>query len=321
MDFELSQDQHDLKDGVRKLCEGRFPMQRIRALADLPGGLDRSAWRELGDAGVFSIRVPEQQGGIGLGAADAVVVFEELGAALVPGPVVASHLAAGLVDGAAGGERIVGLVDRRNSVLVVEHLDALDDLLVIDDAGVWVVEPSAIEGEAVGRPLDPSTPVHRVRALPEGRQLGGPDLVAQWADEGATFVAALLVGMAAATTDLAVAYARTRVQFDRPIGSFQAMKHLLADMLVRAELARAATYAAGVTLDDPVVGDAHRAAVTAKLMAGEAGIANGKSCIQVHGGMGFTWEMDAHLYLKRAWLLDTVFGSVEDHAGAMADLI
>ena len=85
-----------------------------------------------------------------------------------------------------------------------------------------------------------------------------------------------------------------------PSASFQAVKHLLADMLVRAEVARAAVYAAGVTLDDPTVGDPDRAVAAAKLMAGEAAVANGKACIQVHGGMGFTWEVDAHLYLKRA---------------------
>jgi alkylation response protein AidB-like acyl-CoA dehydrogenase len=137
-------------------------------------------------------------------------------------------------------------------------------------------------------------------------------------DRGSTLAAALLLGIAEATTDIAVAYAKQRVQFDRPIGTFQAIKHLLADMLVRTELARAATYAAGVTLDDPAVGDPRRAAVTAKLMAGDAAMKNGHACIQVHGGMGFTWEVDAHLYLKRAWLLNTVFGSVDDQARAMA---
>ena len=124
---------------------------------------------------------------------------------------------------------------------------------------------------------------------------------------------------AEATTELAVAYAKERHQFDRPIGSFQAVKHLLADMVVRAEVARAAVYAAGVTLDDPLVGDAARAVATAKFMAGEAARQNGKACVQVHGGMGFTWEVDAHLYLKRAWVLDAAFGSVDDHALAIAD--
>jgi alkylation response protein AidB-like acyl-CoA dehydrogenase len=204
---------------------------------------------------------------------------------------------------------------------MVEYLDVLDELLVLDDQGVWSLDPKSLEAKAVGRPLDPLTPVHQIRHLPEGRQVAGAETAGRWALEGATLAAALLLGMAGATTDLATAYAKQRVQFGKPIGAFQAVKHLLADMLVRAEVARAAVYAAGVTLDDPVVGDPARAAATAKLTAGEAAVSNGKTCVQVFGGMGFTWEVDAHLYLKRAWVLDTAFGSVDDHAEALAVLV
>jgi alkylation response protein AidB-like acyl-CoA dehydrogenase len=321
VDFELSDDQEALKAGVRKLCEGRFSMAHVRASVSNPGAVDRNAWRELAEAGVFSLRIPDADGGVGLGLADAVLVFEELGRALVTGPLLATHLAAPLVSGAAEGERIVGLVDARQDVLVVEHLDALDDLLVMDDDSISVVDPKTLDARPIGRPLDPLTPIHQVATLPTGGRLGGREVVAAWRDQGATLAAALLLGIAEATTDMAVAYAKQRVQFDRPIGTFQAIKHLLADMLVRTELARAATYAAGVTIDDPIVGDPRRAAAAAKLVAGDAAIANGHACIQVHGGMGFTWEVDAHLYLKRAWVLDTVFGSVDDQAEAMAALL
>jgi alkylation response protein AidB-like acyl-CoA dehydrogenase len=321
MDFELSDDQEDLKDGVRKLCEGRFPMTQVRGSISSPGAVNRSAWRELADAGVFSLCVPEEEGGVGLGLADAVLVFEELGRALVTGPLLATHLAAPLVPGAASGERVVGLIDARQEVLMVEHLDALDDLIVINDDGIGLLDPETLDARAIPEPLDPLTPVHQLRNLPEVPaewRLGGPEVVVAVVDRGTALAAALLLGIAEATTDIAVAYAKQRVQFDRPIGTFQAIKHLLADMLVRTELARAAVYAAGVTLDDPAVGDPRRAAITAKLMAGDAAMKNGHACIQVHGGMGFTWEVDAHLYLKRAWLLDTVFGSVDDQARAMA---
>jgi len=321
MDFELSEDQEDLKDGVRKLCEGRFPMTQVRGSISSPGAVDRSAWRELADAGVFSLCVPEEDGGVGLGLADAVLVFEELGRALVTGPLLATHLAAPLVPGAASGERVIGLVDGRQAVLMVENLDALDELLVLDDEGIGLVDPTTLDARSIAEPLDPLTPVHQVRDLPDipsERRLGGLEVAGALVDRGTALAAALLLGIAEATTDIGVAYAKQRVQFDRPIGTFQAIKHLLADMLVRTELARAAAYAAGVTLDDPAVGDPRRAAVTAKLMAGEAAMKNGHACIQVHGGMGFTWEVDAHLYLKRAWLLDTVFGSVGDQARAMA---
>src|SRR5205807_8667320 len=121
--------------------------------------------------------------------------------------------------------------------------------------------------------------------------------------------------------DLATAYAKERKQFGRVIGSFQAIKHICADMLVRAEVARAAVYAAGVTIDDPTVGDAARAVAGAKLLACDAAIANGKACVQVHGGMGFTWEVDVHLFLKRAVLLATHFGGADEHAEAMASYL
>ena len=312
MDFELSADQEALQDGVRKLCEGRFPMARVRALVD-DGGVDRALWRELADAGVFALCVPERDGGVGLGRAEAVLVFEALGRALVPGPLAGTHLAAGLVDA-----DVVGVIERERNA-VVAHLNALDILVAIDDAGLWAIEPSTLDAQAIADPLDPLTPVHRVDSLPHGAQLAGAEEAVRWRRTGAALVAAQLLGFAVATTDLAVAYAKERHQFDRPIGSFQAVKHLLADMLVRAEVARAAVYAAGVTLDDPAVGDVARAVATAKLMAGDAARQNGKACVQVHGGMGFTWEVDAHLYLKRAWVLDAAFGSVDDHALAIAD--
>ena len=102
---------------------------------------------------------------------------------------------------------------------------------------------------------------------------------------------------------MAVAYAKQREQFGKPIGSFQAVKHMCADMLVAAETARAAVHAAAVTIDQPDVGDPDRAAAGAGLLAAEAAIKNGKTSIQVHGGMGFTWEVPAHLYLMRARVL------------------
>ena len=320
MDFDLNEDEAALQEGVRSFCAGRFDMETVRSLAD-SAGVDRGRWRELADTGVFGLRLPEADGGVGLGMTEAVLVFEELGRAVVPGPILASHLAAGLVDGALSGDRVVGLVERPAHPVLVEHLDALDALVVVDDEGLHLVEADAISGEPVGRPLDPWTPLHVVADLPAGQVIGGPEDAARWRLEGAVLAAAQLLGIAGATVELGTAYAKEREQFGKPIGTFQAVKHILADMLTRAEVARAAVYAAGVTLDDPSVGDPARAAHGAKLIAGEAGIANGKACIQVHGGMGFTWEVDAHLYLKRAFVLDTVFGSGDVHAEAMAALV
>jgi alkylation response protein AidB-like acyl-CoA dehydrogenase len=310
VDLELTSDERDLQEGVRKLCEGRFPMEVVRGL-EASGGVDRGRWGELAEAGVFTLRLPESAGGVGLGLREGVLVFEELGRALVPGPLVSSSLAAGVVEG-----EVVGSVDRDG--LVVESLGSLDALVVRDDSGLWAVDPSSVEGQAEARPLDPLTPVTRVASLPQGSQVGGPDEAARWRVEGAALTAALQLGSAEATLDAAVAYAKERTQFDRPIGTFQAIKHILADMLVRVEVARAAVWAAGATVDQPDVGDPARAASAAKVLADEAALANGKAAIQVHGGMGFTWEVDAHLHLKRAWVLATQFGSTEHHSEVLA---
>jgi len=321
MDFELDDDQVALADGVRSFCEGRFPISVVRELAD-SGGVDRAKWRELADLGLFSLRLAEADGGAALGWTDAVLAFEELGRALVPGPLVWTHLLAGVIDGAAHGDVVVGGIEREDPSGIVEHAAALDVLAVVDAAGVWLVDPSALELELLPTPLDPLTPVSRLRAaLPQGERLAGVDDVDALRLQGAVLTAAMALGIAEASTDLAVAYAKERQQFGRPIGAFQALKHLMADMYVRAETARGAVYAAGVTLDDPVVGSPTRAGAGAKITAGEAALANGKTCVQVHGGMGYTWEVDAHLLLKRAYVLEAAFGGRDDWADALAELL
>jgi alkylation response protein AidB-like acyl-CoA dehydrogenase len=302
MDLELSDDQVALRDGIASMLGGRFDIARIRS------GFDRSTWDELAAAGVFSL------GADGFGWADRVVVFEQLGVACVPGPLVAGSLANGLVDGIVGG------IDRPHAGerAFVEHLDALDHLVVLDAGGVWALDARAVTGDLSPWPLDPLTPVTRVDALPAGARIGDASLARAGGLQGAALTAAIALGLAQRCTDLAVAYAATREQFDRPIGSFQAIKHLLADMLVRTELARAAVYAAGAHLDDPELPGLDRAVAGAKVLAGEAAITNGKSATQVFGGMGFTWEVDVHLYLKRAWVLDTHFGSCDHWSDSLA---
>jgi alkylation response protein AidB-like acyl-CoA dehydrogenase len=320
VDFELTDDQVALQEGIRSFCDGRFPMAEVRALAEV-GGVDRGHWQELAEMGVFSLRLSEADGGVGLSWADTALAFEELGRALVPGPLVWTHLAAGTVPGAADGSAVVAGIERDDPSLLVEHRSALDALVVVDDSGLWCVEPAVLSGEDVEYLLDPSIPVTRVAALPRGEQVGDAAAAVAWRNGGAVLTAAYLLGVAQGCTDLAVAYAKEREQFDRPIGSFQAVKHLLADNVVRTEVARAAVYAAGVTLDDPEVGSIDRAVATAKLMANEAAVGNAKTSVQVHGGMGYTWEVDAHLYFKRAYALEPLFGSREACADRMAALV
>ena len=317
MNFDLNDEERALQQGIREICARVFPIERVRALENEPGGLDRKLWRELGDAGVFALRQPEPHG-VGLGMTQAVLVFEELGRAIVPGPLVSTHLAAGLIDGAATGETIVGMTERSRSPRVVGHLTATDTVAVIDADGIYKVDPSAVQASPIDRPLDPLTPMHLVEDLPQGERVADVAVAQRWRLEGATLIAAMEVGIAAACVDQAVAYAKERKQFGRVIGSFQAVKHICADMLVRSELSRAAVHAAGVMLDDPSAGTAERAVAGARMLAAEAAVANGKTNIQVHGGMGYTWEVDAHLFLKRAVVLATRFGRSEEWAEKIA---
>lgn len=330
MDFRLSDDQEALRRGMRELLAARFGPEALRAAvegAEAAGGVagegtagerapgartaggggpcrgvvDRRLWRELGGAGFFALRVPEAAGGVGLGLPEAVLVFEEAGRALLPGPLVATHLAAThrggdgaeAVPGAAEGRAVVTALEPDGAPLV-EHWADADAVLVPEGEGVGVAAPGVVRALPV-RAVDPLTPLHWVSG-------GRPAAVAACGAgagvlcrEAALLTAAQQLGSAFRTLELAVGHARTREQFGRPVGAFQAVQHLCAGMLVRAETARAAVYAAAVTGDEAET-------CAAKLLADEAAGANARDCIQVHGGMGFTWEAEVHLHLKRAWL-------------------
>src|SRR5262245_43011384 len=286
MDLELDDDQIALRDGIAALLAARVPIDRVRQ------GFDRALFDDVAGTGVFTLRAD------GFGWADCAVVFEQLGRVCVPGPLVPSLL---LGDG-----RIAGVIAGD----WIEHLDALD-VVFVPNAGMC--DAGAIDASASPWPLDPCTPVARVNSPPpvEDAEIDWD----AWLAHGATCTAAFQVGLADRVTEMSVAYAKERSQFERPMASFQAIKHLCADMLVRTEVARAAVYAAAAALDD---GTEVREVAVAKALAGEAAIANGKAATQVHGGMGFTWEVDVHLYLKRAWVLDTHFGSSNDHFHSVA---
>ena len=339
MDFRVGEDQRELAEGIRAMVAGRLPLEHLRTREGEAVTIDRDEWAALGETGVFALTLPEPVG-TGLSMAEAVVVFEELGSALVPGPLVGTFLAAraGLVEGAAEGRASVGVHCSGSGPVLVEHLAALDALLVFDgEAGggrgggaARLLAPVGTAGATrVEAPLDPLTPLWRVDAPLAGEPVPDDD-GALWRD-GALLTAALQVGHAAAALDLATAYAKERQQFGTPIGSFQAIKHMCADMLVRAEVARAAVHASACLADAPDVVEAEaavagcspdqvvdRAVRGAKLLADEAALANARSAIQVHGGTGFTWEVPLHLHLKRSRLHSTTFGTPATQAAALA---
>ncbi|POX46999.1 acyl-CoA dehydrogenase [Streptomyces sp. Ru71] len=267
--FQLTPEQKAVRDTVRGVLARRLDTAALRAAASRERpGIDRALWRELGEAGFFALRLAEADGGAGLGLPETVLAFEEAGRALLPGPLLATHLAAGTVPGAAEGTCVVAAVDGA----LVEWLDAAD-VVRGDTAGAVRV-----------RSVDPLTPLHRVPA-----PAAGSDPVA------VLLTAAEQLGTATRACELATQHARAREQFGRPVGAFQAVQHLCAELLVRVEVARVAVYAAAVTADPADI-------AAARLLADEAAVRGARDCLQVHGGMGFTWESEVHLLLKRAWV-------------------
>ena len=315
MDFWLTEDQEALRDGIRSFVEGRFDYETSAEREETDAVIDPATWAELGEMGVFSLRQD------GFDNRAAVVAFEELGRGLVPGPVVATHLAAGLVDGAADGSAIVGLWEPGADTTLVEHATQVSDLLWVRADGVARVSPESVQAEPVERSLDPLSPVGLAVGDPSFEMIADAAASADARRAGTLLVAAMQVGVAAAATDLSNQYAKEREQFGRPIGSFQAVKHLLAEMLTKAEVARAAVHAAACALDGASDDDVDRAISVAKVMAGTAAVFCGRTGIQVHGGMGFTWEVHIQRCWKRAIVLENTFGSADHHALVVADTL
>jgi alkylation response protein AidB-like acyl-CoA dehydrogenase len=325
VDLTLNAEQQALRSGIRDYLADRWDADRLRAAVDEPA-LRADGWKELAELGVFGLMVPEEAGGLGLALADAAIVAEELGAALVPGPVVPTMLAAGLVDGALDGDAVVTMLDTTAPRPVVEHPDIATHVVEVDAAGLFLASVSELAARLAPVPLDPLTPVAVVEGTvvegtlqPHGPRIGTAGDALAWRLRGTVLSSAFQVGVARGGLDLAVRYAGERVQFGRVVGGFQAVKHLLAESLVRVELARAAVLSAAVLADDPQAGDPSEAAAAAKVLADDAASAGGRTCVQVHGGMGFTWEVLAHLYLKRAWVLETAFGPADEHAVFLAE--
>ncbi|WP_406401457.1 acyl-CoA/acyl-ACP dehydrogenase [Streptomyces sp. NBC_00879] len=304
MDFRLTEDQRALQKGVRELLAGRFGPEALRAAVERGGTVDRELWRELGAAGFFSLRLPEAQGGAGLGLPEAALVFEEAGRALLNGPLVATHVAAELIPEAADGTCVVTCATQLRSL--IPHFAEADAALVIHGTGMRRRDPKDLPHTRPVRSMDPLTPVHRI---PDGTPAKAPPR-----PDAVLLTAAEQLGSAARTTETAVRYAGEREQFGQPIGGFQAVKHLCAQMLVRTELARSAVYAAAVTEDFTEIAGA-------KLLADEAAVRNARDCLQVHGGMGFTWEAEVHLHLKRAWLRGQMWLTAAEAEEIQADAL
>jgi alkylation response protein AidB-like acyl-CoA dehydrogenase len=314
VDLTLNDEQQALRAGLREYLAGRWTADRLRAAASdsAPGG--GAAWKELAGLGVFGLIAPAAVGGLALSLADAAIACEELGAALVPGPLVPSILAAGLVDGAADGDAVVTMLDTAGGVPLLEHPGIATHVIVVDAAGLFLRPRSAVAAAPAATPLDPLTPVALVPDgdQPHGERIGTAADAADWRLRGTVLTAALQVGVARGGLDLAVRYARERMQFGRLIGSFQAVKHLLANARVKLEFARPATYRAAWSLTTAQPTVSHDASM-AKAMASDAADVAARVALQVHGAIGYTWECDLHFFMKRTWALSRAWGDAPTH--------
>jgi alkylation response protein AidB-like acyl-CoA dehydrogenase len=337
--FELSPDQEALRDAATSLLADRSSPEAVRAVVDAGGGWDRGLWSELVDQGWAAVVVPEDQGGLGLGWVEGAVLMEAVGAHVAPVPVLGQLVALDAVaragvqawlDRLLAGDTIAAVTHRpleaagdtvTGSTVPVPHLPSADALVgPTSDGRLVLVDLAGASVESLPA-MDLTRELGRADVDGLGVvELGGSEAVEAVLDAGAVAVSAELLGAAGRCLDDTVSYARDRVQFGRPIGSFQAVKHRCADMLVDVEGMRSTTWWAAWCL---AAGDPERAvaASTAKSWTSDAGDRVLNSALQVHGGIGFTWECDVHLYLKRVQLDRIWFGTATEHQDRLAGLL
>jgi alkylation response protein AidB-like acyl-CoA dehydrogenase len=295
MDLVPTGDIEAIREAAATFLAEAMPLSSVRQR--LP-----EAWRQLAEMGLIGAGIPEAAGGSGLGHAGEALVFVELGRQLAPFAAIGSAVAAGLAQRGGDSDLARRLVGGERAALAVAGgrlIDAAD--------AAWFV--SCDGGKAGLHPLE-STGALRSGFDVGTMQAARPDAAAIHADEtGALHLtllaAAYALGAAEAARDLAAEYSRTREQFGKPIGAFQAIKHPIADMAVRCMAVRAQLTYAGLALDEGSA-DAGFHVAAARRLAGSAAIDNARWCIQTHGGMGMTDECDAHLPLKRAHALEFV---------------
>jgi alkylation response protein AidB-like acyl-CoA dehydrogenase len=307
MNFDLTEDQREIKRTARDFLAARYTPEKIRKIA-LEGEPDPH-WDEIVELGWPDV--------MELGMVELVVVAEELGYALAPSPL-ASTWAAKLLYPELEGRGTVAMWDGDDGAkIAVPHADVADTIVVRDGDRVFVVRASEATIEPV-RALDPTRPLFTVREYAPPTQEIAPDERAWHAI--AVMAAAESVGVAARVTAMTVDYAKERKQFGRPIGSYQAVSHACAQMFLETEGARNVTYWAAWALDhDPEA--AFMAASCAKAYASDAAVNVCRSALQVHGGIGFTWEHDLHLFLKRAEANAHAFGDARWHRERVADAL
>jgi alkylation response protein AidB-like acyl-CoA dehydrogenase len=349
MQFGLTESQKILKDNARKFFSVECPIAEVRRLMETDTAYDPALWSKMAEQGFTGIIFPEEVGGLGLSKVELILLMEEMGYALVPGPFFSTVVLAGsvldacgnadqkkkylepicqgkaratvamILDAAAKPESEDGRVSVVNGKLAGRKLfvpDAAvaDFIIVITSGGAFVVDSKA-----------PGVKISALNAMDGTRKLyvvefnnspveklAGTTGTMQAIDLATAALVGEMVGGMQRTLDITVQYAKTRKQFGKPIGSFQAVQHKCADMYLETESSRSAAYYAAWALQEGAP-DAAVAVSVAKMYASDACRNVGNNGIQVHGGMGFTWENDLHLYYRRAKASETLLGDATFH--------
>jgi alkylation response protein AidB-like acyl-CoA dehydrogenase len=338
MDFGLTDDQRDIQRTARELLGERAKMERVREVIEShpPARTsDEALWRELCELGWPGIAISEQHGGQGLGAIELSILCEELGRTLAPVPFLASVMAACVIEqagsaeqrerwlpGLASGETIGALASASEGTaeLVVSGAEAGVIVLIEGDGSGRIVTPDEAEVSPIAA-IDPTRSAARVSAgdgdptHPGALEHGCPGLA-----RALVAVSSELVGVCERALDMTVEYVKERKQFGVPVGAYQAVSHRCAQMLLDTEKARSATAQAAWSADANPEGLAEAAAM-AKAAASDAGREVTQGAIQLHGGIGFTWEADVHWLYKRAQVDSALLGGAGHHRARLAEIL
>lgn len=319
MDLLPSPEQQQLIDATSRFLAAKLPLDRFR-MANRPPPAEHTMWRELAELGCFGLGIRSEAGGTDYSIIEEMLVFECFGRFLLSPAVLGTIVAARIAALAEKRELTRSIIGGESRAAVATPISDSGQFYLIDADGaellvLWNSECAYLLGRESAAGIETVTAVDETVTVERAR-LGTADAIARISCSGepidrraSILLAAMLVGIAEATLEMAAEYAKTREQFGRPIGSFQAIKHKCADMALRNEAARALTAFAAVSENEKRPDCAFHAAA-AKLLATEAALNNAAANIQIHGAMGYSAECHAHLFLKRAHLLDRLGGDM-----------
>jgi alkylation response protein AidB-like acyl-CoA dehydrogenase len=319
MDFRLNADQQTLQSAARDFLRKEVPSTVVRAAFEGTDGDAPELYKKMAELGWLGITVPDAQGGLGMSIIEQAVVSEQLGYVNAPSPYFTNACVAIPLLAALGAEDLLeqALEGSLRVAIIGHEPDMVRDGQIADgfivlgpDRALWY---SRSEAEVVGQPsIDGTRRFARVVVSGAGRDLGASSTIEDVQETATAALCAEMVGGMQWALDTTVQYVKDREAFGRPIGVFQAVQHKCADMLVQTESSRSAAYYAAYALANDLP-DALFAVSVAKAYCSDAAHAVTGECIQLHGGIGFTWEHDAHLYFKRAATNRVILGDAAYH--------